>query len=119
MIGRFAVEVDGQEIELSTLDWTSNQEDRRGGILVRLQLWHSQSRFTERLPVPGKPGMYADGERYLSVLAKPLLMQVRLDLSGLHALARKAARAKSGRAKSGIVTVRGGQRAVWRREPIK
>jgi len=101
------------ERELSTLDLTSGQDDRHGGVLIRLELWR-----TESDPVPGKPGLYAWGKRFRKVLAKPLVMQFRIDMSGLHALATKAARSRSGKAKGGPVTVRGGGAAVWTREEI-
>jgi len=115
MIARFSA---NGERELSTLDLTSGQDDGHGGVVLRLQAHHSERRCIERLPVEGKPGIYADGKRYILRLDGPLVLTLRLDLAGLHALVVKAARSKSGKAKSGIVTVRGGQRAKWLREDL-
>ena len=97
------------ERELSTLDLALPDRDTSGGVLVRLTLHHSELRFTART---GKP--------FILRLGASLALTVRLDLSGLHALAVKAARSKSGKAKAGPLTVRGGgHRALWVREDLE
>jgi hypothetical protein len=116
MIARFSA---NGERELSTLDFALPAGDTSGGVLVRLTLHHSERRLTEHLAVEGKPGIYADGKRFILRLDGPLELTLRIDLAGLHAQAAKAARSKSGKAKSGPVTVRGGQRAKWLRENIE
>jgi hypothetical protein len=105
MIARFSA---NGERELSTLDLTSGQDDGRGGVLLLLALHASESEHRE----------YDLGKRFRRKLAAPVVLQVRIDLAGLHALAAKAARSRLGKAKSGPLTVRGGQLARLEREEL-
>ena len=102
--------------ELSVLDSDSIGDDGCGGYIFTVTVFESSRRWTERLPVDGKPGLYADGRKMTDTLARPLVLRLRLDLAAVHELARRAARAKSGRAKSGPVTLTGGKAARWERK---
>lgn len=109
MIYRFGGMAPGNPVVAAALDLTGGVQDGHGGLLLRLQLEASESRHMLRDPMTGAV------TRFRKVLAKPLMMELRLDTSGLLALAAKAVRSKSGKSKKGPVTVRGGGRAEWTR----
>jgi hypothetical protein len=101
---------------LSSLDLSEAVASRSGDSAeLRLTLWSDSCIKWEHVPVPGKPGLYALGERYRSKLEKRVFLTVRLDMAGVHALAVRAARSRGGKARSGPVSVRGGKRAQFKR----
>lgn len=87
--------------------------DDAGGWLLRVKLHADTETRTERLR--GLDGSLTWGKRYRSELVEPVALTLRLDLYSLRAMAARAVRSKSGRCKSGPVTLKGGKAAKFRR----
>jgi len=100
------------------LDLVSGLDDGHGGVLLRLDLLSDSIVRTECPPL-GPEGERLPPKRYRHQLAAPVVLYLRLDLSGIYAMASRAARSKSGKCKSGPVTIRGGRGARYERGQIE
>jgi hypothetical protein len=84
-----------------------------GALTFRIVLAYDEERRTERTRTAG--GTLAWGAKYRRRLAQPVALTLRLDLAGVHALAVRACRNKSGSAKDGPINVKGGKGARFLR----